>query len=113
MSDNKEQKTKSKEQELLSFEDQLTASARRLRRAQDAELHVDSMPHAVLEHSPHRLYWGWIATPAAAVIGLLIGLFIHKPTEPAQDFGVPVVAAETAGQSILDDGTDYALFVRM
>ena len=113
MSDNKEQKTKSKEQELLSFEDQLTASARRLRKAQDAELHVDSMPHAVLEHSPRRLYWGWIATPAAAVIGLLIGLFIHKPTEPAYDFVVPVAVAETAGQSILDDGTDYALFVRM
>ena len=113
MNDNKEQKTKSKEQELLSFEDQLTASARRLRRAQDAELHVDSMPHAVLEHSPRRLYWGWIATPAAAVIGLLIGLFIHKPTEPAQDFVVPIVASDTAGQNILDDGTDYALFVKM
>lgn len=113
MSDNKEQKINSKEQELFSFEDQLTASARRLRRAQDAELHVDSMPHVVAEPSPHRLYWGWIATPAAAVIGLLIGLFIHKPTEPAHDFVVPVVAAETAGQSILDDGTDYALFVRM
>ncbi len=56
-----------------------------------------------------RLHWGWIATPAAAVIGL----FIHKPTEPAQDFVVPVAAAETAGQNILDDGTDYALFVRM
>lgn len=112
MSDNKEQKINSKEQELFSFEDQLTASARRLRKAQDAELHVASMPHAVLEHSPRRLYWGWIATPAAAVIGLLIGLFIHKPTEPAHDFVVPV-AAETAGQSILDDGTDYALFVRM
>lgn len=56
MSDNKEQKTKSKEQELFSFEDQLTASARRLRKAQDAELHVDSMPHAVSEPSPRRLY---------------------------------------------------------
>lgn len=113
MNDNKEQKTKSKKQELLSFEDQLTASARRLRRAQDAELHVDSMPHAVAELSPRRLYWGWIATPVAAVIGLLIGLFIHKPTEPAQDFVVPIVASDTAGQSILDDGTDYALFVKM
>ena len=113
MNNNNEQKTKSKEQELLSFEDQLTASARRLRKAQDAELHVDSMPHAVAEPSPRRLYWGWIATPAAAVIGLLIGLFIHKPTEPAQDFVVPVAAAETAGQNILDDGTDYALFVKM
>lgn len=113
MSDNKEQKTNSKEQELFSFEDQLTASARRLRKAQDAELHVDLMSHVVAEPSPRRLYWGWIATPTAAVIGLLIGLFIHKPTEPARDFVVPVVASETAGQSILDDGTDYALFVRM
>ncbi len=96
-----------------TFEDQLTASARRLREAQDAELHVDSMPHAVSEHSPLRLYWGWIATPAAAAIGLLIGIFIHKPAAQPDDFVVPVVAEETAGQSILDDGADYALFVSL
>ncbi len=96
-----------------SFEDQLTASAKRMREAHDAELHVDSMPHAVSEHSPRRLYWGWIATPAAAAIGLLIGIFIHKPAVQPDDFVVPIVAEETAGQSILDDGADYALFVSL
>ena len=127
---NKKTGTKNKEQGFLSFEDQLSASAKRMREAQDACLVVAEHSRAVMEHSrasqvqsagisqpsieqPRRLYWGWIATPAAAVIGLLIGLFVHKPTEPSQDFVVPVVAAETAGQSILDDGTDYALFVRM
>ena len=91
-----------------TFEDQLTASARRLREAQDANLHVTASPQ-----SHRRQYWGWIATPAAAAVGLLIGLFIHRPAEPTNDFVVPVVAVETTGHSILDDGADYSLFVSL
>ena len=91
-----------------TFEDQLTASARRLREAQDARLHVSASPQ-----SHRRLYWGWIATPTAAAIGLLMGLFIHRPAEQANNFVVPVVAADTTGHSILDDGTDYSLFVAL
>ncbi len=113
-----------------SFEDQLSASARRLREVQDAHLVVAEHSRAVTGHSrasqvqsagisqpsielPHHLYWGWIATPAAAAIGLLIGIFIHKPAAQPDDFVVPVVAEQTAGQSILDDGADYALFVSL
>ena len=91
-----------------TFEDQLTASARRLREAQDAKLQVTALPQ-----SHRRLYWGWIATPTAAAIGLLIGLFVHRPAQQNNDFVVPVVAAETTGHSILDDGTDYSLFVAL
>ena len=62
-----------------TFENQLTASARRLREAQDAKLHVAASPE--ITHSPTHLrsqYWGWITTPVAAAIGLLIGLFINQ-----------------------------------
>lgn len=91
-----------------TFEDQLTASARRLREAQDAKLHVTAS-----QMSHRRQYWGWIATPAAAAVGLVIGLFIHRPSEQTNDYVVPIVAAETAGHSILDDGADYSLFVAL
>ena len=91
-----------------TFEDQLTASARRLREAQDAKLHVPTSP------LPHRRqYWGWIATPAAAAVGLLFGMFINQPSKAPDQFTVPVVAADTTGHSILDDGADYSLFVAL
>ena len=107
-----------------TFEDQLTASARRLREAQDAKLHVAALPDAKLHvaalpeitHSPTHLrsqYWGWITTPVAAAIGLLIGLFINHQSETKNDFIVPVVAVETTGNSILDDGADYSMFISM
>jgi len=91
-----------------TFEDQLTASARRLREAQDAKLHVTASP---LSH--RRQYWGWIATPAAAAVGLVIGLFVHRPAEQTNDYVVPIVAAETSGHSILDDGADYSMFISL
>ena len=91
-----------------TFEDQLTASARRLREVQDAKLQVTTSPL-----SNRRQYWGWIATPAAAAVGLFIGLFVNHPSKAPDQFTVPVVAAETTGHSILDDGTDYSLFVAL
>ncbi|MBR1877917.1 MAG: hypothetical protein IJ814_02800 [Paludibacteraceae bacterium] len=99
-----------------SFEQQLAASARRLRDSQAANLPVPAL------HPLRRHYWGWVATPAAAAAGLLIGLFINRPA-PTPDrfsphaghtsFTVPVVTAGTTGHSILDDGTDYSLLVKM
>ena len=95
-----------------NFEDQLSASARRLRKQSESNLHV---PDAhTLPRRSRKQYWGWIATPAAAVIGLLIGLFIGRPATEANDFVIPVVAAsDTSGHNILDDGTDYSLFVSL
>ena len=57
--------------------------------------------------------WGWITTPVAAAIGLLIGLFINHQSETKNDFTVPVIAVETTGNSILDDGADYSMFISM
>ena len=96
-----------------TFEDQLTASARRLREAQDAKLHV-AAPEIMHSPTHHRSqYWGWITTPVAAAVGLLIGLFINRQSETKNDFIVPVVAVETTGNSILDDGADYSMFISM
>ena len=41
---NKSQKSKVESQKTFNFEQQLTASARRLREAQDAKLHVTASP---------------------------------------------------------------------
>ena len=62
----------------------------------------------------HTRYWGWIATPTAAAIGLLVGLFIHRPAERQDKFSVSVVvASDNSGHSIVEDGTDYSLLVSL
>lgn len=94
-----------------TFKSQLTASARRLRKQSESNL---SIPEAIVIPPKYTRYWGWIATPAAAAVGLLIGLFIHRPTERQDNFLVPVVvAADNSGHSIVEDGTDYSLLVSL
>ncbi len=102
-----------------SFESQLSASARRLRGQSEKSLStpktlsVTRAPEAMPIPRKRTRYWGWIATPAAAVAGLLIGLFIHRPTEPQDNIIVPVVATDNSGHSIVDDGTDYSLLISL
>ena len=94
-----------------TFESQLSASARHLRKQSESNL---SVPEAIAIPRPNTRYWGWIATPAAAAVGLLIGLFIHRPAERQDNFSVPVVvAADNSGHSIVEDGTDYSLLVSL
>ena len=94
-----------------TFESQLSASARRMREQSESNL---SVPETIDVPQKHTRYWGWIATPAAAAVGLLIGLFIHRPAEPSNNYTVPVVvAADNSGHSIVDDGTDYSLLVSL
>ena len=103
-----------------SFESQLSASARRLREQSEKSLStpetlsVTRAPEAMPLPRKRTRYWGWIATPAAAAVGLLIGLFIHRPTERQDNFTVPAVAAtDHSGHSIADDGTDYSLLISL
>lgn len=51
---------------MKTFEQQLADSARRLRDADNYRLPAP-------RRQPRRLAWGWLATPAAAVVGLLVG----------------------------------------
>lgn len=94
-----------------TFESQLSASARRIRKQSESNL---SVPETIVIPQKHTRYWGWIATPAAAAVGLLIGLFIHRPAEPSNNYTVPVVvAADNSGHSIVDDGADYSLLISL
>ena len=55
-----------------TFEDKLHASAHRLASQAGKRLHVPQNPLR-----QRRTYWGWVATPAAAVVGLIFGLYLH------------------------------------
>lgn len=62
---------------MIQFEDKLHASAQRLAKQENKSLHVPQNPM-----QQKRTYWGWVATPAAAVVGLVFGmslpLFVEK-----------------------------------
>ena len=57
---------------MKQFEDRLQASAQRLARQEDNNLRVPQNPM-----QQKRTYWGWVATPAAAVIGIVFGMSMH------------------------------------
>ena len=130
-----------------NFESQLSASARRLREAQDARLTTDYRGRGRLaggEYAPRHNYrssadsnchlsaeeqcdcptakkrpaWHWLTIPVAVACGLLIGLCIpiqYRPTNliTKQQPSASTISPSTAhaGNSIMEDGTDYTLFV--
>ena len=57
---------------MIPFEDKLQASAQRLARQENRNLHVPQNPM-----QQKRTYWGWVATPAAAVVGIVFGMSLH------------------------------------
>ena len=57
---------------MKTFEDKLQASARRIAEEDNRKMHVPQNPL-----TQKRTYWGWVATPAAAVAGIVMGLSMH------------------------------------
>lgn len=57
---------------MTTFEDKLHASAQRLVAQDNKRMHVPQNPL-----SQKRNYWGWVATPAAAVVGVIFGMSVH------------------------------------
>ena len=58
----------------MTFEDRIHQSAKRISARQNAKLHVPANPR-----KSGTTYWGWVATPAAAVVGIAFGLsFQHR-----------------------------------
>ena len=55
-----------------TFEDKLHASAHRLASQDNKRLHIPQNPLR-----QKRTYWGWVATPAAAIVGLIFGMTLH------------------------------------
>ena len=54
---------------MIQFEDKLRESAQRLAARDNQSMHVPANP---LEQK--RSYWGWVATPAAAIAGIVLGM---------------------------------------
>ena len=57
---------------MIKFEDKLRESAQRLATRDNQRLHVPDSPLA-----QKRSYWGWAATPAAAVAGIVLGMSMN------------------------------------
>ena len=57
----------------MKFEDRLRDSAKRLMEEENSQLVVPKNPRG-----NSKLNWGWIATPAAAVVGILFGMSLKK-----------------------------------
>lgn len=57
---------------MIQFEDKLRESAQRLAARDNQRLHVPDSPLA-----QKRSYWGWVATPAAAVAGIVLGMSMN------------------------------------
>lgn len=57
---------------MIQFEDKLRESAQRLATRDNQRLHVPDGPLA-----QKRSYWGWAATPAAAVAGIVLGMSMN------------------------------------
>ena len=53
----------------MKFEDRLRDSAKRIMEEENSQLVVPKNPRG-----KSKLNWGWIATPAAAVVGILFGM---------------------------------------
>ncbi len=56
----------------MTFEDRIHQSAKRISARQNAKLHVPANPR-----KSGTTYWGWVATPAAAVVGIAFGLSLQ------------------------------------
>ena len=65
---------------MKQFEDKLQASAQRLAHQEDSKLHIPQNPM-----QQKRTYWGWVATPAAAVVGIVFGMSMHLFTSNHPD----------------------------
>lgn len=64
---------------MATFEEQLTHSAQRIKNEDNKRLRVPQNPM-----TGGRTYWGWVATPAAAVIGILFGMSLPMLVDDAE-----------------------------
>ena len=65
---------------MATFEDMLKASAKRMAEEDNRQLRIPDNPN-----TGKRMYWGWIATPAAAVIGIFFGLSLPGIIQDTED----------------------------
>ena len=73
----------------MKFEDRLRDSAKRLMKEENSRLVVPKNPRG-----NSKLNWGWIATPAAAVVGILFGMSLPM-TNSQEDTGIMAQLRDT------------------
>ena len=73
----------------MKFEDRLRDSAKRLMKEENSRLVVPKNPRG-----KSKLNWGWIATPAAAVVGILFGMSLPM-TNNQEDTGAVAQLRDT------------------
>ena len=73
----------------MKFEDRLRDSAKRLMKEENSRLVVPMNPR-----DNSKLNWGWIATPAAAVVGVLFGMSLPM-TKNLENIGMMAQLRDT------------------
>ncbi len=73
----------------MKFEDRLRDSAKRLIKEENSRLVVPKNPRG-----NSKLNWGWIATPAAAVVGILFGMSLPM-TKNQENIGMMAQLRDT------------------
>ena len=74
----------------MKFEDRLRDSAKRLMEEENGRLVVPKNPR-----DKRKLNWGWIATPAAAVVGVLFGMSLPMMNNNQEDTGAVAQLRDT------------------
>lgn len=74
----------------MKFEDRLRDSAKRLMEEENSRLVVPKNPR-----DKRKLNWGWIATPAAAVVGVLFGMSLPMMNNNQEDTGAVAQLRDT------------------
>ena len=74
----------------MKFEDRLRDSAKRLMEEENSRLVVPKNPR-----DKSKLNWGWIATPAAAVVGILFGMSLPMTNNYQEDRGAVAQLRDT------------------
>ena len=74
----------------MKFEDRLRDSAKRLMEEENSRLVVPKNPRG-----NNKLNWGWIATPAAAVAGILFGMSLPMMNDTPNNTGAVAQLRDT------------------
>ena len=74
----------------MKFEDRLRDSAKRLMEEENSRLVVPKNPR-----DKRKLNWGWIATPAAAVVGILFGMSLPMMNDTPNNTGAVAQLRDT------------------
>ena len=75
----------------MKFEDRLRDSAKRMMEEENGRLVVPKNPRGLRKTT----HWGWIATPAAAVVGVLFGMSLPMMNNTQEDTGAVAQLRDT------------------